>query len=302
MFSSTEQTIFTHRQLTAAIIRTPIIVAATTPLKDVIACMSGGRSHCALSETTPETNLLHNGARASCAIVVSDQKAIGILTERDIVRLCASQQLREDIPVAQVMSAPVLTLREAAFTDLFGAVHFLQHNHIRHLPLVDEQDHVVGLVTDETLRQLLEPADLLRLRSVEEVMTATVVTALPTDSLLTIAHYIAHHRISSIVIVEPTDQPEPAPLPIGIVTERDLVQFQALALDFARYQAGQVMSYPVITVPHTANLVTIQQLMQQHLIRRLVVTGPQGELRGIITQANMLRAVSSLELYGLTAL
>lgn len=302
MFSSSEKTIFTHRQLTTAIIRTPIIVAATTPLKEVIACMSGGRSHCALSETTPETNRLHNGARASCAIVISDQKAIGILTERDVVRLCATQQLQEDIPVAQVMSAPVLTLRESAFTDLFGAVHFLQQNHIRHLPLVDEQDHVVGLITDETLRQLLEPADLLRLRSVEEVMTATVVTALPTDSLLTIAQHIAQHRVSSIVIIEPTEQPETAPLPIGIVTERDLVQFQALALDFERYQAGQVMSHPVITVPHTENLVTIQQLMQRHLIRRLVVTGPRGELRGIVTQTNMLQAVSPLELYGLTAL
>jgi CheY-like chemotaxis protein len=43
------------------------------------------------------------------------------------------------------------------FTDLFFAINLHQHHHIRHLPIVDEHDHLLGLVTHENLRQTSRP-------------------------------------------------------------------------------------------------------------------------------------------------
>ncbi len=292
----------THERLTTAIIRDPLVVVAATPIRETIALMSAVRSSCE-TEVTPQSvaHQVQLEARASCVIVVEAQQVVGILTERDVVRLCANRQLTDAVPVGQVMTASVRTLREAVFTDLFAAVNFLQQNQIRHVPVVDDEDGLVGLVTHETLRQVLQPTDLLRLRLVREVMTQAVITAAPTDSLLAIAQALVSHCISSVVIVE-REHPEATPVPIGIVTERDLVQFQALELDFEHYQSSQVMSHPVVSVAATETLVTVQQLMERYRVRRVVVLGEAGELGGIVTQTNILQALSPLELYKLTEL
>lgn len=300
MLNLAAATAFTSKDLTTAIMRDPIAVSPAVIVREVIALMSGARSHCEADLTAQaESNHLHFEARSSCVVVVESQKVVGILTERDVVRLCANQQLVDEIPVRQIMTASVLTLREAALTDLFSAISMLQQNHIRHLPIINEQDCLVGLVTHETLRQVLQPSDLLRLRLVREVMTQTVITADPTDSLLAVAQRMANDRISSVVVVE-RHPPEAVPLPLGIVTERDLVQFQALGLDFERYHAAQVMSAPVVSVPQNETMVMVQQILERYLIRRVVVTGEAGELLGIVTQTDVLKALSPLELYKLT--
>jgi CBS domain-containing protein len=126
------------------------------------------------------------------------------------------------------MTSPVLTLPESGFTDPFSVIHVLQQHHIRHLPIVDGQGDLVGLLTHETLRQVLQPTDLLRLRLVQEVMTPTVSTVAPTDALLRVAQRMATQRVSSVVVVGNDGQ---GAVPMGIVTERDLVQFQALELE-----------------------------------------------------------------------
>ena len=91
-------------------------------------------------------------ARSSCVLVVLDGRLLGMLTERDVVRLSAQQRFLEDLAIEEVMTDPVVTLHEADFTDLFLAINLLQQHQIRHLPILDEQDHLVGLVTSESLK------------------------------------------------------------------------------------------------------------------------------------------------------
>ncbi len=131
--------------------------------------MSEARSHEADS-TAQESNQVQFEARTSCVVVVESQKVIGILTERDVVRLYTNQSLLDEMPVSQVMTTPVLTLRESVFTDLYAVINVLQQNHIRHLPIVDDQDDLVGLVTHETLQQVWQPANLLGLLQREQVV------------------------------------------------------------------------------------------------------------------------------------
>lgn len=154
-------TAFNQKDLTTAIIHDPIIGSPEMTVREAIARMGGARSQRDSTAQT-EPHFVQLEARASCVVVVESQKVVGILTERDIVRLCADQQLLDEIPVSQVMTASVLTLRESAFTDLVFAINWLQHNRIRHLPIVDEQDCLVGIVTHETLLQVLQPITLLQ--------------------------------------------------------------------------------------------------------------------------------------------
>ena len=310
----TRATTLTPVELKSAIVRHPLVVSPDTKVIDAIAQISGVRSICHTAKTAHEClDRHHQEVRSSCVMVVEEGQVIGILTERDVVRLSAQQQPLDCLVLQQVMASPVVTLRESAFTDLFSAINLLQQHHIRHLPILDEQDRLVGLLTHESLRRTSRPIDLLRLRQAAEAMTREVICAPPDCSMLAIAQRMADHRVSSVVIVESrsqkseVDYPETPLLspnsrmqtPIGIITERDLVQFQALGLNLENYRAEAVMSTPIFAVKPEESLWTVQQMMEQHFIHRLVVTGKQGKLLGIVTQTSVLQALHPLELYEL---
>jgi PAS domain S-box-containing protein len=300
---STIANAFTANDLKSAIVRNPLVVSAETPVMEAIAQMSGLRIICA-SDHSGEVDNVHQEARSSCVLVMGADKIIGILTERDVVRLCAKERSLNNLPVSEVMISPVSTLQETDLTDLFSAVNLLQQSRIRHMPIVDHHDRLLGIITHESLRQLARPVDLLRLRLVSEVMTANVVCAEPSTSMLAIAQLMSAHHVGSVLIVENQIDLEGNPLqiPLGIITERDIVQFQSLELQLEQVEVQAVMSAPVFAVRPDDTLMVVQQVMEQRSIRRLVVTGTQGELLGVVTQTSLLQALNPLELYTLSKL
>ncbi len=293
--------LLSQSELISAIVRQPLVVAPNTTVMEAIAHMSSIRAVCAAEKDTSQFEELHIQARSSCVAIVEDGRLLGILTERDIVRLSSEQRDFGNLAVRDVMTSNVVTLRAADFTDIFVAINLLQHHHIRHLPVVDDRNCLVGLVTHESLQRTSRPVDLLRLRIVAEVMTAEVVCADPELSMLEIARLMTVHRVSSVIIVEPKldEQQKTIQMPIGIVTERDIVQFQALSLNLETYQVQAVMSTPIFAVKPSDSLWLVQQILEQRFIQRLAVTGDRGELLGIVTQTSLLQALNPLELYKL---
>jgi signal transduction histidine kinase/CBS domain-containing protein/ActR/RegA family two-component response regulator len=298
MFSRT--TSLTQAEITSAIIRSPLIVTPDTMVMEAIAQMSGARNLCQASNAV-HSELVYIEMRSSCVIVIEDNRLVGILTERDVVRLITQKPTLENILIRDVMTRSVVTLHESDFTDLFFAVNLLQQHHIRHLPLIDDHNCLTGLLTHESLRQTSRPADLLRLRLAKDVMTTDVVCAEPQVTMRAIARLMTDHQVSSVMIVQPpVDQDQVAfKIPIGIVTERDVVQFQALGLKLEICPAQAVMSMPIFGVQPDDSLWVVQNLMEQRRIQRLAVIGAQSELLGIVTQSSLLQILNPLELYKL---
>lgn len=143
----------TKLELNAAIIRNPLVVSPETTVMEAIHRMSDLRSQCEiqLEQLSSQEKLLHTNVRSSCVLVVENEQIVGIMTERDVVRLSAEGQPLDILPIREVMTQPVSTLRESAFTDLFVAVNLIQQKHVRHLPIVDDQDRLVGIITHESL-------------------------------------------------------------------------------------------------------------------------------------------------------
>jgi len=99
------------------------------------------------------------------------------------------------------------------------------------------------------------------------------------------------------VVVTPSEQEgQSCHRPQGIVTASDLRQFQALGVDLASTSVAQVMSTPVFTLPEDATLWDAHQLMLRHRIRHVVITGAQGEVRGLVTQDRILSHLDPLDL------
>jgi PAS domain S-box-containing protein len=268
----------------------PLTVTPDTRVVDAIALMSQARSSC-----YPLVNRdVPNQERASCVLVIEKEQIVGIFTEWDVVRLTATGVNLSAVAIAQVMISPVMTLKQSQSDDILTVLSILHHHQIRHLPVVDDKNHVVGIITPEAIRQVLQPANLLRLRSVSEVTVKDNIYAPLTAKLFDIAKLMNSQNISCVVIAEPDTRGHI--IPQGIITERDIVQFQILGLDFTQTQAQTVMSAPVFCVYPQDSLWFAHQEMQRRRLRRLVVTSETGEFMGIVTQTSFLQLFDPLEM------
>jgi PAS domain S-box-containing protein len=229
---------------------------------------------------------------------MEEQQLAGVFTERDVVRLAAGGMNLEGIEIARVMARDLIVLRESEFRDIFTALNLFRRHRIRHLPVLGESGKIMGIITPESIRACLQPADLLKWRRVAEVMSAEVVQAPLTASVHNVAQLMAERGVSCVVIVSEKSTPtENLPIPAGIITERDIVKLQALELDLTNTPAKDVMSAPLFCLGAEDSLWSAQKAMQQRGVRRLLVTGTGGELLGIVTQTSLLRVLDPMEMY-----
>jgi len=86
------------------------------------------------------------------SIVITDdkEKCIGIFTERDAIRMIASD-VSLDTPIEQVMTKNVATIVKEA--SLEEARRLIISHGIRHLPVVDSKGELVGLFS---VRKLID--------------------------------------------------------------------------------------------------------------------------------------------------
>ena len=295
--------------------RQPLTVSPDMLLMDVIALMSQTLSSNLEDDQATIANFYNRG-QTSCALVMEGSQLKGLFTERDTVALAANQQALEGIRVEEVMTSEVIALPIDKFRDLDTVLTLLRRHTIRHLPIVCGHDQLLGLITLSTLGRALQSSPLLRVWQVADVMTTQVVHGSLSTSLLQLSQLMIQHFVSCVVIAQEKvkgieagengkrgdgEMPLSRPLsltPIGIVTERDIVQFKALGFDFQELQAQAVMSTPLFLIQPEHSLWDAHQQMQQRRLCRLVVADSQGNLSGVITQSSLLKILNSITVHG----
>ena len=290
---------FASPDIEAAIDRHPLIIEPETSLLEAIALMGQVRGiSCAVSEKNTESEFwLPHKNHSDCALIMKDSQILGILTERDIVKLTAERLAFEEVTVAEVMTQPVVTLAKSNFKDIFAVIFLFRRYRIRHLPIVDETDRLIGVISPQTIRQAMRPANLLKLRRVADVMSKNIIHAPLNTTVLNIAQLMTEHRVSCVVITE-ADEEENILIPVGIITERDILQFKFLQARLDKLEAQQVMSTPLFLLSPEDSLLMAHQEMQRLRVRRLVVSWNWGRGLGIITQTSILRIFDPMEMYG----
>ncbi len=275
----------------------PLTVTADTHLSEVIRQMQEWGNSCSFNDNETDAPL---GSNNSCVLVVENSQLRGIFTERDLVKLIANETNTENVTVGEVMTQNVVALTITDFHDLFTALKILFEHRIRHLPVVDNENNLLGLITAKNLRQKLQPINLMKWRTVSEIMETKVIHAPPHVSIRHIAKLMANHLVSCVAIAETEINPETNDSlvrPMGIITERDIVQFQNLNLALEQ-PARNLMSTPLFLVSTEDTLWNVHQQMKQRRVRRLLVGGKRGELQGIITQTSLLQVFDPTEMYG----
>ncbi|MBD2043411.1 PAS domain S-box protein [Microcoleus sp. FACHB-672] len=124
-----------------AIDRYPLIVSPHTSVGEVIALMNQTQSSCAMVvETSAEIPAL-----------------LGIFTEQDVVRLATGEQLGKcrHSKITRVMNSSPVVISPAETEDILAVYNLLCEHQIRHLPVVDLEGRLVGLITQESLLHVL---------------------------------------------------------------------------------------------------------------------------------------------------
>ncbi len=92
----------------------------------------------------------------SCVLVCEEDMPVGIISERDIVGVAlnlASDKGEARETAGDLMTSPLTTVRADASLD--DALQIVTDQRIRHLPVVDNDGVLVGLVTQSNLLHAL---------------------------------------------------------------------------------------------------------------------------------------------------
>ncbi|MBM0067071.1 CBS and ACT domain-containing protein [Alkalicoccobacillus gibsonii] len=122
--------------------------------------------------------------------------------------------------VKDIMKRDVVTLFET--NTIKEALHLLEKNRIRHIPIVNDQGHIQGIVSDRDIRdarpsifaQHSDDQDLLK--PVSSLMSTHIITAEPEDLIQEVASVFYLYHIGCLPITEDDRL-------IGMVTETELL-------------------------------------------------------------------------------
>ena len=304
----------------------PLTMTPDTPLVDVLQLISKLQNSCAVPDVSTLENEVHqsillNKEKATCVLVVKNKSVkevpehntqfslLGIFTTSDIVRLIANgkinnlENLSKNICLGEVMTSNVVTLKESEDQDLFTALSLFRKYKIAHLPVLDSQKQIVGVVTPEKIRQVLQPSNILRLRRINEVKNDCVtVTSFKTASLLKVSQLMSEYKVSSVIITQKRKlqtQKTEIEEPIGIVTKDNIVQAYFLNMDLAKIPVQKVMKTELNFLNSTDSLWDAHKKMLQEQVQIVVVCSKQGELLGTVNQTNLLQVLDPTVMFGL---
>ena len=220
--------------------------------------------------------------RVSSIIVVEHGRPIGIVTERDLLRLlCAG--VDEQRSVRAIMSAPLLTARENL--EFSEAQLMMSSQAIRHLVLVGANGELKGVASETDFRRHLG-ADLFAvIQSLSAVMDQSQELIAPDVPLSYALELMAAGRLDHVIVGRDS-------MPVGILTERDIPKLLARHVAPASVMLGDVMTSPLQSIGVDTPVADAAQLMEQRRLRHLVVVNADGRMLGVISQHRMLERLS----------
>jgi diguanylate cyclase (GGDEF)-like protein/PAS domain S-box-containing protein len=120
---------------------------------------------------------LMQSQRETCVVVTEAEKPVGIVTERDVVRFYSREPERVTVPLFELMTSPVLTIRSEATIN--EAAKLMLKKKVRHLAVVDADGRMAGLVSEHDLTQTMATGMLDEKFEVDEIFLRTFVDTIP---------------------------------------------------------------------------------------------------------------------------
>jgi CBS domain-containing protein len=119
-----------------------------------------------------------------------------------------------------------------------------------------------------------------------EICTTSTIYCTRDESVQDAALKMRQHHVGDLVVI---DQPDDEKLPVGIITDRDIVvSVIALALDPASLLVGDIMSDDLDTCRMDDDVYETIERMHHRGVRRMPVVDGDGRLAGIVSADDLL--------------
>ena len=138
------------------------------------------------------------------------------------------------ITIEEFMTAEPYTLRET--DSINDAWEIMIGKHIRHIPVIDEKNHVLGLVTQRDVLAATEPGAIREAKSASdelksdvtlgEIMIREVKVIHKEDSLRQAALYLQSHKFGCLPVISGDSL-------VGIITDSDFIDIAINLLEQA---------------------------------------------------------------------
>lgn len=233
-----------------------------------------------VSIKTAMTTMIEN--KNGCAILLKNDKPIGILTESDVVS-AHNKKIDLNDSVEELGRKKIITVNENRPIEI--AFEILSKNNIRRIILVDESKKFTGVVTQEDLFEYLEEdvykvdlkiSDIVK--NNKKLLSITVNNTI-NDALKLMQTY----NIGAIVVTKNNTH-------VGIVTEKDIVNFTYKEIDLDS-NIKKHMNKPVICVDSDELVTTVISIMKSKGVRRVLILDKNMNAINILTNRDILKHI-----------
>jgi len=174
--------------------------------------------------------LAKTGLRA--ILVCENNEVVGVVSITDVMEVAAQSKIFRQTPVSSIMSSPDVI----GYNEGIGKARvFMREKNITHLPVVDEEGKLKGLITSFDILKSVKRKERMDYYSMEAEMEK--ITKIPVSTILNkepitaeknmplseISKLMIKHDIAGVVITENQ-------YPVGIVTPKDLLEFYVSGL------------------------------------------------------------------------
>ena len=252
-------------------------------------------------------------------IVDNHNKALGIITEKDIARFLYQEvpnRHLNEIRLDKVMSKNLITVTEEQ--DVISCAKIMLQNNISSIIVVNNQKN-----DDGYLKGIFTKTDLVESyarqyigkNSVAKYMTKRVFTVAPDETIHAALTLMINNKVSRIVIVTKNNKP------VGIITGHDLLPISA-SFGTGRnrsywtiqeksigkrkrehifipsgikemFLARDVMTYDPIVITKDSDLAEAALIMMRNRISGIPVIDLDNGLAGIVTKTDIIRALAA---------
>ena len=201
-------------------------------------------------------------------------------------------------PVREIMSRGVVTLSNKA--SIGETIEVMSSNHVGAIPLVDNDNKLVGIVTERDI--VLSLAGIISKETVQDYMSHKVFTTTPGTPLESACKIMVRNGLRRIPIIGgEADISKASKKLLGILTSTDVIRFlnakelfdklnSNLATDVLKTQISDIMAKEPITVSQNMGIGDLCTLFAEKNIGGVPVV-KDDEVIGIITERDILRAV-----------
>lgn len=150
--------------------------------------------------------------------------------------------------VEEIMKTSIITLKKE--DTIKSALTILNENHIRHIPIVDNENKVIGIVSDRDIRDASPSVLHKRIKCdelenpIEKIMTKHVITVHPLDFVEEISAIFYEKEISCLPVTKEGKL-------VGVITEKDML-YTLIQLTGANQPGTQIE----VKVPNTTGILS----------------------------------------------